>query len=243
MVDRTFPNAVVGQAAKFLKQLEGRDADFVLDQCTQCKTVMAQRFLQVFSLWRDAVHLFYMGDDDEIARDYVRVSRRFAIECLDQWQHLKESGGHGGYGMFHMSKFSLDRCIPMVLHTIFSIGPIPQMTSCPSPCLKLSCSMLLHLLACKCRKLSITIELNGLVSGGLLFQHQLVQIFDDGLTQMFSAKVQGGNWDIHWMLFWTSCVKVQRPNRVLSDKIRCMFFPFVLSPPYFQLSNDIPTWL
>lgn len=119
MVDRTFPNAVVGQAAKFLKQLEGRDADFILDQRTQCKTVMAQRFLQVFSLWRDAVHLFYMGDDDEIARDYVRVSRRFAIECLDQWQHLKESGGHGGYGMFHMSKFPLDPYPDGVAHYLF----------------------------------------------------------------------------------------------------------------------------
>ncbi len=113
-------NTSVGQAGKFLKRLESKDADFILDQYTQCKTAMAQRFLQVFSFWRElpwrlcavAVHLFYMGDDDEIAKDYVRVSKRFASECLDQWNRLQESGGRSGYAMFHMSKFFLDPLYP-----------------------------------------------------------------------------------------------------------------------------------
>ena len=115
-------DAPLGQANKFLKNLNRTKQEYLLDQFTQCKTAMAQRFIQVYSYWRElpwrlcsiALCLFYMGDDEEMAKEYTNASKRFALDCLDKWKELQSTstGERGGYKMFLMTKFFLDPAYP-----------------------------------------------------------------------------------------------------------------------------------
>lgn len=95
------------------------------EQFSQCKSAMAQRFLQVFSYWKElpwrlcaiATNLFYISDDSEVESTYIEASKLFASEALEMWKNITSSGVRGqaggqGHGHFQMARLFLDPTFP-----------------------------------------------------------------------------------------------------------------------------------
>jgi hypothetical protein len=88
---------------------------------------MAQRFVQVFSFWRElpwrlcalGICLFNDMDDMELQRQYVQSSKAFALDVIDLWNHMQTNPGQvssgNGHVSFHMARHFLDRLLPQSL--------------------------------------------------------------------------------------------------------------------------------
>lgn len=108
----------LGQAKRFLVRLEDTRRLRLEDAFNSCKTSMVQRFVQVFSFWRDipwricaiGVCLFDTLQDDTSTTQYVQASKLFAKEILDQWDHA--GANHKGNQSFHMGRFFCDPNFP-----------------------------------------------------------------------------------------------------------------------------------
>ena len=103
----------LGRSQTFLQTLPQMTRDELLEQYHQCKVAMIQRFIQVYSYWRELPWrlcamgncLFYTGEDKDIERDFILSSKGFAAEALSKWPELQQ---HGGHQHFHMARLFLD---------------------------------------------------------------------------------------------------------------------------------------
>lgn len=118
-------NMTMGPAHSFMMRLDKANRDDLCEQFSQCKSAMAQRFLQVFSYWKElpwrlcaiATNLFYISDDSEVESTYIEASKLFASEALEMWKNITSSGVRGqaggqGHGHFQMARLFLDPTFP-----------------------------------------------------------------------------------------------------------------------------------
>ena len=118
-------NMTMGPAHSFMMRLDKATRDDLCEQFSQCKSAMAQRFLQVFSYWKElpwrlcaiATNLFYISDDSEVESTYIEASKLFASEALEMWKNITSSGVRGqaggqGHGHFQMARLFLDPTFP-----------------------------------------------------------------------------------------------------------------------------------
>lgn len=123
-------NLTIGRAHQLLGRLPESTRNALVEEFSQCKTAMTQRFLQVFNYWRElpwricavASNLFYVSDDPAVEDSYIQVSKTFAGEILEMWRHKDsgarvvvdgaEEGDHGGHCHFQMARLFLDPSFP-----------------------------------------------------------------------------------------------------------------------------------
>ncbi len=111
-------NLALGSAHQFLQKLPGHEQESLLNDFAQCKVVMAQRFIQVFSFWRElpwricavGIPLFCDTEDATTMEEYVRASKLFAQEVLETWS--SSSANQKASDAFLMPRMFLDRTYP-----------------------------------------------------------------------------------------------------------------------------------
>ena len=113
-------NTPLGPARSSIVRLDKISQDLICEQFSQCKSAMAQRFLQVFSYWKElpwricavAANLFYVSEDPEVKATYIQASKFFASEILEMWQNLGRSETGQGHCQFQMARLFLDCSFP-----------------------------------------------------------------------------------------------------------------------------------
>ena len=117
-------NLPLGRAAHFLNKLDGVDREFLMEQFNSAKLAMGQRFVQVYSYWRElpwricavATCLFYDLEDQELYQQFVESSKAFARDVVDQWGTARNTPDRvwsgNGHRLFHMARRFLDNSYP-----------------------------------------------------------------------------------------------------------------------------------
>jgi len=114
-------NLPLGQARSFLNLMNLQNKSLLENDYNSCKVAMAQRFLQVFSFWRDlpwricalGIPLFDDMSDPQCSVQYIQSSKAFAREVMEQWDATKNE--HKGNHSFHMAQLFLDSTFPSSL--------------------------------------------------------------------------------------------------------------------------------
>ena len=120
-------NLPQGTAYPFLQKLDDSQRNCLLNSYNACKTAMAQRFMQVFSFWRElpwrlcalGICLFNDMDDLELQQQYAQSSKAFAHDAIEMWNHMQTNPGQvssgNGHVSFHMARQFLDKSFPQSL--------------------------------------------------------------------------------------------------------------------------------
>ena len=140
-------NLPQGTAHPFLQKRGESQRNCLLNSYNACKMAMAQRFVQVFSFWRElpwrlcalGICLFNDMDDMELQRQYVQSSKAFALDVIDLWNHMQTNPGQvssgNGHVSFHMARHFLDRLFPqsLVAYVIWWASSSPVELVMPHP--------------------------------------------------------------------------------------------------------------
>ncbi len=135
-------NLPLGRARSFLVKLQDQCQSNLENDYNSCKVAMAQRFLQVFSFWREipwricalGIPLFDDMEDPQCSDQFLQSSKAFAQEVLGQWDVIKNE--HKGNHSFHMARLFLDSTYPSSLRAYlvyWASSPetiMPQVLAC-----------------------------------------------------------------------------------------------------------------
>ena len=134
-------NMSFGQATTYLARIRPETKNLLELDFNHCKVAMAQRFIQVYSFWRDlpwricsvGICLFDESTDPESVQKFAHASKLFAQDVIDQWESVKDNvnGNHS----FHMGRYFLDPTYPSNLraYLVFWASSGEEIIEMPEP--------------------------------------------------------------------------------------------------------------